>query len=181
MIEDKERWNKKYTNADVPLHVTPLIEKFLLHVKGTKALDIACGAGRNSKYLLDYGFEVDAVDISDIALLQVDSRANTIEVDLDSFQIPKNSYDLILNINYLDRKLIEKIKEALHVKGIIMFQTFVDPEEEGFKVPSNSAYLLRKNELQEAFIEFDIIYYEEYIDTNIRGEKVKIASLVAQK
>jgi len=181
VIEDKARWNRKYAALDMPSKVTPLIEKFHVHVKGVKALDIACGAGRNTSYLLDNGFEVDAIDISDIALSKVDPRANTIEVDLDTYEIPKKSYNLIVNINYLDRKLIPKIKEALHVGGVIMFQTFVDPQQDGFHVSSNKEYLLGKNELKEVFSEFSILHYDEYIDENMRGEKVKIASLVAQK
>ena len=45
----------------------------------------------------------------------------------------------------------------------------------------NPNYLLKKNELLDVFKEFDIIYYEEKDDSNLRGEKNKIASLIAKK
>ena len=35
---------------------------------GRRALDIACGDGRNAAYLARLGFEVDAVDVSDVAI-----------------------------------------------------------------------------------------------------------------
>jgi len=41
--------------------------------------------------------------------------------------------------------------------------------------------LLRQNELLHAFIGLKIIYYEEKLDVNLRGEKIKVASLVARK
>jgi len=46
---------------------------------------------------------------------------------------------------------------------------------------TNLDYLLRKNELLHSFIGLDVIYYEERIDTNLRGERIKVASIVAQK
>jgi hypothetical protein len=51
-----------------------------------------------------------------------------------------------------------------------------------FKIPTmNLDYLLRRNELLHSFIGLDIIYYEERIDTNKNGDRVKIASIVAKK
>jgi hypothetical protein len=51
-----------------------------------------------------------------------------------------------------------------------------------FKIPTmNLDYLLRKNELLHAFIGLDIIYYEEKIRVNKKGDRVKVASLVAKK
>ncbi len=181
MIEDKVRWNEKYKTLSLPSHVTPLIKKYLHTVNGIQALDIACGAGRNSNFLLENSLHVDAVDISDEALALVDAKANKIEADLDTYILEKNRYDVIINVNFLSRRLFSEIKEALIDGGIVMFQTFVHTNEEGFKMPSNEAYLLKTNELLQAFNGFEIIYYEEYIDENIRGEKVKIAALVARK
>ena len=45
----------------------------------------------------------------------------------------------------------------------------------------NPDYLLKKNELLNAFINLDVIYYEEVNGVNLRGEKNKTASLVAKK
>jgi SAM-dependent methyltransferase len=102
------------------------------------------------------------------------------EVDLDTYNLEINKYDLIVNINYLSRRLIPQIKEALRSGGIIIFETFIIAHGD-FSQPMNPEFLLRKNELLHSFIGFDIIYYEERYATNLRGEKTHVASLVARK
>ena len=181
MLEDKIRWNQKYAKDDIPTEPSQLLKEYLLHVEGRQALDIACGAGRNTYHLLERGFSVDALDISDKALLHVDNRANKIEADLEDYRLKRDYYDVILNFNFLERKIISQIKEALHVGGVIMFQTFVATDEEGFKVPSNPDYLLQSGELLERFKGFEVIHYSEYNDINRHQERVKKAALVAKK
>jgi len=182
MIEDKERWNKRHVEKPMRHYVEPVIEKYISHVNVGKALDIACGVGRNTHFLAEKGFVVDAVDLSDYALGQVreSDTIHKIEVDLDSYDLEKNRYDLIVNINYLNRRLFPQIKEALKSGGIIIFETFIIAHGD-FEQPTNPEYLLRRNELLHAFIGLDVIYYEEREDTNLRGEKTSVATLVAQK
>jgi len=182
MIEDKERWNIRHVEKPMRKNVEPVIEKYISMASGNKALDIASGTGRNTHFLADKGFYVDAVDLSDYALSQIkdDEKINKIEVDLDSYNLQKNAYDLIININYLNRRLLPQIKEALQPNGLLIFETFIVAHGD-FNQPANPEYLLRENELLHAFIGFDIIYYEEKDDRNLRGEKTRVASLVARK
>nr|WP_321265743.1 methyltransferase domain-containing protein [uncultured Sulfurimonas sp.] len=183
MIEDKQRWNEKYKQDHKQGSVAPIVEKYIEHVNIGQALDVACGLGRNTNFIELKGFSVDAVDISDYALESIKKTANikTIEADLDKYNITPNKYDLIVNINYLNRRLVSQMKDGLKSGGVIIFETFLLAHGE-FKIPTmNLDYLLRKNELLHSFIGLDIIYYEERIDTNLQGERVKIASLVAKK
>jgi len=183
MIEDKKRWNERY--LDNPMHtiVSPLVEKYISHANVGQALDVACGTGRNTHFLADLGYCVDAVDISDYALSKVKKSAtiNKIDADLDKYNLTPNKYDLIVNINFLNRRLVSQMKEALHVGGVVIFETFIVAHGD-FQMPTtNLDYLLRKNELLHSFIGLDIIYYEEKIDTNLKGERIKTASIVAKK
>jgi len=182
MIEDKERWNKRYKEKPFRTWVEPLLEKYVERANVGYALDIACGEGRNTHFLAEKGFEVDAVDLSDYALSKVkdDLRIHKIEADLDFYNLEKNKYDLVVNINYLNRRFFHQIKEALKPDGIVIFETFIIAHGD-FDNPQNPEYLLRRNELLHAFIELDIIYYEERLDINMRGEKTMVASLVAKK
>ena len=183
MLEDKQRWNERYLDNPMPTTVSPLLEKYINHVNIGQAIDIACGTGRNSHFLADLGFCVDAVDISDYALDKVKNSAtiNKIDADLDKYNLASNKYDLIVNINFLNRRLVSQMKEALHVGGVVIFETFIVAHGD-FQMPTtNLDYLLRKNELLHSFIGLDVIYYEEKIDTNLRGEKIKVASIVAKK
>ena len=183
MLEDKKRWNERYLEDPMPQNVSPIVEKYIEHVNIGNALDVACGTGRNTHFLADLGFNVDAVDISDYALDRVrkSSTINKIETDLDKYNITPNKYDLIVNVNYLNRRLLSQMKDALRSGGVVMFETFIVAHGD-FNLPTtNLDYLLRKNELLHSFIGLDIIYYEERIDTNLKGERIKVASLVAKK
>jgi len=183
MIEDKKRWNERYLENEMPTSVSPLLKKYIGNANVAQAIDIACGTGRNTHFLADVGFCVDAVDISDVALSKIKNSAtiNKIEADLDKYNLTPNKYDLIVNINFLNRRLVSQMKEALHVGGVVIFETFMIAHGD-FQMPTtNLDYLLRKNELLHSFIGLDIIYYEEKIDINNKGERVKVASIVAKK
>ena len=183
MQEDKQRWNERYLDNPMPQTVSPIVEKYIEHVNVGQAIDVACGTGRNAHFLADLGFLVDAVDISDYALERVreSSTINKIDTDLDKYNLTPNKYDLIVNVNYLNRRLVSQMKDALKSGGVVMFETFIVAHGD-FNLPTtNLDYLLRKNELLHSFIGLDVIYYEERIDINLRGEKIKIASIVAKK
>lgn len=182
MLDDKERWNKRHIEKPMRESVEPILEKYIDLAHSGDALDLACGVGRNTHYMADKGFLVDAVDISDYALSEVKSMAtiNKIEADLDKYNLKVNKYDLVVNINYLSRRLLPQIKEALKSGGVLIFETFIVAHGD-FTQPSNPEFLLRKNELLHSFIGLDIIYYEERDDINLRGEKTRVASLVARK
>jgi len=183
MTEDKQRWNEKHQDKPMPHDVAPILVKYIKEAKVGDALDLACGTGRNTHYLADKGFIVDAIDYSDYALSQIKnlSTINKQEIDIDNYTIKPNSYDLILNINYLDRRLFPQIKDALKPGGIVIFETFIIAHGEVYHQPTNLDFVLRKNELLHAFIGIDIIYYEEHEEINLRGERIKVASLVGRK
>jgi SAM-dependent methyltransferase len=183
MQEDKQRWNERYLDNPMPQSVSPLLERYIEHAKVGQAIDIACGTGRNTHYLAEKGFMVDAVDISDYALDKVrkSSTINKIDSDLDKYNLTPNKYDLIVNVNYLNRRLVSQMKDALKSGGLLVFETFIVAHGD-FNMPTmNLDFLLRKNELLHSFIGLEVIYYEEKIDVNLRGERTKVASLVAKK
>jgi 2-polyprenyl-3-methyl-5-hydroxy-6-metoxy-1,4-benzoquinol methylase len=70
-IKDKEKWDAKYREKEQllkPRQASKNLQDFIEHCKGTRALDIACGSGRNSIFLAECGFEVDALDIAEVAI-----------------------------------------------------------------------------------------------------------------
>lgn len=182
VLEDKIRWNQKYLSCPMPGYVAPVVERYIKYAKPGKALDIACGTGRNTCFIAASGFDVDAVDISDYALSQIipSPRINTIEADLDRYVFEESAYDLIVNCNFLDRSHFGMIKKALKPSGVLIFETFVEADGEGFHQPSNPDFLLKTNELLDVFGELDVIYYEEQEMTNLRGERVNVASFVGR-
>lgn len=182
-MDDKTRWNAKHQNIPMPKNPSNILIKHVKPSDGKRALDIACGTGRNTHYLANLGYHIDAVDISDYALSQIKRTNNihSIESDLTHYSIAPNRYDLIININYLERKLFPSMIEGLTDEGILIFETFITAHEEGYHNPSNPDFLLQPNELPTAFSALKILFYEERYVTNMYGEKVKIASFVGQK
>ncbi len=182
-MDDKTRWNTKHQNVPMPTSPSEIIIKNVKPSQGCRALDIACGTGRNTHYLAELGFEVDAVDISDYALSQINhtNKIHTIESDLSNYCITPNNYDLIININYLERKLFSGMVEGLNRGGILIFETFIAAHKPGYHNPSNPDFLLQLNELPTKFSTLKILFYEEYDKKNMYGEKVKIASFIGQR
>ncbi len=183
MTNDKERWNIRHVKKPMKKTVSPILQKYIPHAKVGVALDLACGTGRNTHFLEDLGFKVDAVDFSDYALDSIRDSPNItkIDTDLDIYDLKQNTYDLILNTNYLNRRLMAQMKDALVDDGVIIFETFIVAHEKPENGSMNSDYLLKKNELLDAFCELEIIYYEEKDAINSFGEKINVASLVAKK
>lgn len=182
--KDKERWNKKYENQLlVPHDVVNVVKEFSSMAKGKRALDIACGMGRHSKFLAQQGFEVEALDISEVAIESLGHEANIFAkvVDFGAYTLNENAYDLIVCTYFLERKLFPQIGKALKDEGILIFETFMH-HEKNTKVPSNKDFLLYEGELKKSFSEgFERVHYNEFLDEGLCGDITMKASIVVKK
>ena len=188
-VEDKIKWDKKYSeNIDLLEAREPskAVVNNYKECSGNRALDLASGAGRNSLFLEDNGFEVDAVDISKFALdiLQGRSKYNKINpilADLDEFDLGEERYDFIVKCNFLDRELIERAKRALKIGGVMVVETYVE-DEENEKKNSNPNFLLKKDELLEIFKNgFEILEYKTFWNESFEKYRMKKASIVVKR
>lgn len=133
-----------------------------------KVLDVAMGAGRNSVFLASKGFDVEGVDSSQEAIKNAldhakDKRVeiSTHLVDLEKdFFIKKESYDIIICFNFLQRSLIPYIKKGLRPGGIVVYETYIVDQAQ-FGRPTNPDYLLKHNELLDLFHDFRCLRYHE--------------------
>lgn len=149
-----------------------------------RALDIAMGEGRNAVFLAKKGFVVDGVDYSEVALRKAKRMARenqvditTINADLNHYQIKPDTYEVIVNIDFLLRSLIPGIRKGLKRGGVVIFETLTvdqlkNPEGQGIR----RDWLLNKGELKEFFKDYQILHYAETND----GKNAK-ASLIAMK
>ncbi len=180
MNQDRIKWNQKYINGEHPTNPSEIVKKFYSLAPKGRVLDIATGTGRNALFLANQGFDVDAIDISEVGLSKlsgVHPRLNLICADLDFFDIPKERYSLILNIRYLNRRLFPYIKEGLIPGGVLIFETYLESTDMNESATSCRDYLLRENELLHAFLSLKILFYQE-----AKTEDQKdAASLVAVK
>jgi tellurite methyltransferase len=188
----REKWNRRYAEPGfTPFPDTPsewLLENEGLLGRGGRALDVACGDGRNSRYLAEaLGFAVEAIDVSDVASealraaaasrgLAVAARA----VDLEVEPLPAGPYDLIVNLNYLQRDLFGPVAAALRPGGVLVFETFTQAHVTELGHEFDPGFLLAPNELLHAFPALLVRHYRE--GTVERGGRPRaVASLVAQR
>lgn len=178
------KWDTRFRSESCVLGKDPSrylvdnVELIMSLVPGTKALDIACGEGRNSIYLAKMGFRVSGLDISTAGLEKgrqwmvregviIDFRA----ANLEQFEFTEQ-YDLILNCNFLLRDLIPKSVAALSTGGIFVFDTLVDSPF----VPNNhnKAHLLQPGELVRIFQGFPgkILCHEEKLHDEMPTAKL---------
>jgi tellurite methyltransferase len=189
MEKDRIKWNKKHLESSESDKPSNIVMDFCRMAKNKRALDIACGTGRNTIFLAQQGFTVDAVDISQVGLKKLTGKNLSIRpvcADLDHFDIAPHHYDLIINIRYLNRRLFPYIKEGLVSGGVLIFESFMDnpsKDKNGSNKdhqPSCRDYLFRENELLHGFLSLTVKYYREF-KAQETGLSPWMASLVALK
>jgi len=190
MEEDQKRWDKRYRERkpDLNRSANTILKKYLTSLPRGKALDLAAGEGRNAVFLAENGFEVEAVDISPVAISWARklARARGVKIkamaaDLDTYRFPTERYDLILDFYFLDRRLIPRIKKGLKKGGMVVFETYTAEQKKlGTGGPGQTKYVLKPNELLRLFRGFHILFYREGVFQE-GGKRRAIASLIAQK
>ncbi|MDW3651054.1 MAG: methyltransferase domain-containing protein [Bacteroidia bacterium] len=193
-MTDRERWNEKYRNRKLSSYKSGASDWLLEHedilqeLEKGSALDIASGFGRNSFYLEKLGFQVDAVDVSDLAIDWLNEEAKKDGLNIQGYQVnlaeqdfPQAGYQVIICFNFLFRELFPKIIYSLKEGGLLFYETVYTDDHEILGNKMNTDYVLQKNELLHAFRELRILSYREKIVEMKSGRKKALASLLAKK
>jgi tellurite methyltransferase len=171
-----ESWNRRYAAGEkLDLAPLPLVERFAANLPAGDALDLACGPGRHAIYLAERGWRVTAVDGSPIAIDALRARsekgsidARLADLERGGFAIPENTFDLVLDILYLQRDLIPGLKAAVRPGGhAIVMVLLADPAD-----VEESATRTAKGELAAFFEDWQILH---------SSEEAGLAGLVARK
>jgi SAM-dependent methyltransferase len=164
-----------------------LLQEWIDHIPCGRALDVACGAGRNALFLAARGFTVDAVDISGAALDLARSRAqqaglliNWIEHDLDEPLALDAQYALIVVMRYVNLPLLRQLTGNLARGGFLVCEQHLVTDEEVIG-PSDSAYRVARGALRAAAKDLRIHHLEEAIVQDPDKRNAALARLVAQK
>lgn len=166
---DEAKWDRIYlSRTEQPAQPDKMLMSLehLLPRTG-RALDLACGTGGNSLWLAARGLDVDAWDISDVALEQLTTAAqsqglalSTRKVDLNLTSPPEETWDLIVVNRFLDRDLAAAIAAALAEGGLLFYQTFTrEKVNEGG--PRQKDYLLEPSELLALFPTLRVLVFHD--------------------
>jgi SAM-dependent methyltransferase len=136
--------------------------------RGGRALDLAAGTGRHTRFLLDMGLSVTAVDrdVDDLRGFANPAMCELRAIDLETGAPDSvvaqlgGGYDGIVVTNYLHRPLLRPLAAALAPEGVLIYETFMVGNER-FGRPRNPDFLLRPGELLDAFAPLTIAAFEQ--------------------
>ncbi len=123
---DRIRWEEKYA-AGSHCNETPVrfVAEALVGAPRGRALDVACGRGRHAIVLADLGYEVDAIDISPLALEYARERAGSrairfLESDLDVADLEEQAYQAVVSVDFSSQALAPRLVRALAPGGVLV-------------------------------------------------------------
>ncbi len=184
--EDRIRWNHRFSHPGFIPDWAPDVRLLgrLSELPKGRALELACGVGANALFLAKRGWEVTAVDLSDVAIERLRRAANAEGVikqvhlqlvDLGTWDFPVEAFEVVICTRFLDRSLCSKMAAALAPGGVLYYRTYTVAHLEknpGFQPD----YLLQPGELRTLFPDLLEMHYDE-----IEDESGATAILLAQK
>jgi tellurite methyltransferase len=169
---DRLRWEARHSENRTPNPPPESLSRLpaALH-DSALALDVACGTGRNALVVANLGYQVVALDVAWAAVQRLpgDARLLPVQADLDAWPFAADAFDLVLQINFLDRTRIPDLLRSVKPGGHILIDTFLDaghPNETG---PSSPAFRLRPGELATWASQWDVLLCEESDGPTARG------------
>jgi tellurite methyltransferase len=186
---DRQKWDQKYAEGAYQARTWPsgLLEAWLDKFPPGRALDIGCGSGRNALRIAEAGYQVDALDISNVALERGRNSArergleiNFQQTDLDTLELEPNQYQLITIIRYVNRQITQTIVNALAPGGWLLFEhhlrTPIDVDG-----PRSPSFRLAPQEPLAMFSELRILHYQEAIKVERDERPMAIVELIGCK
>jgi len=186
---DRVKWDERYLSGAYGdrRHPSAVLEQWIGRLPPGRALDLACGAGRNALYLAAHGFTVDAVDISGEALAiarasaqRTGLRVNWIEHDLDEPLALTADYALILVVRYMNLPLIRELTPRLAPGGYLVCEQHLVTAAEVVG-PSDPAFRVKPGELEQLAEGLRVHFFEETLTRDPDQRPVALARLVAQR
>src|SRR5262249_10426617 len=178
------RWEERYRQRDCDPEPAKLVVETARAMLPGKALDLACGAGRNALWLAEHGWSVTAVDGAAGAIEMLRHRAaergltvDALVADLENgeYRIEPSAWDLIVICYYLQRDLFEPAKAGTIPGGLLLATVHVTEagEEPTYK-------RLKPGELESYFHGWEIVHRYEGRPNGAANPR-RVAEIVARR
>jgi tellurite methyltransferase len=186
-LDDRAAWDERHRGRDAPGEPEPfLIEMLPLMPRGL-ALDVAAGRGRHSLALARAGNKVAALDYSETGLRTLLNSARPqglpiwpVVADVMSFPLGSERYNVIVDVNFLERELFAAFKTALRAGGMLLVDTFL-VDQAALGHPRDPRYLLGRYELTALLSGLEILRHREGIVTYPNGTKAARAAALGRR
>ena len=185
-------WDERFRTGSYPRDPdpSPVLRRYIATLPKGRALDVATGTGRNSVFLAESGYDVDAIDQSreglDVARENarrrgVEDRIQWIQADVPTYEFPDEEYDLITISFYRALDRLTDIKEALAPGGYLFVEHHLRSTEPTPSGPSSDRYRYGANELLGACLDLTVLYYDETTRERPRDKRRANARILARK
>jgi tellurite methyltransferase len=148
---------------------SPFVERMRDRLSPGRALDFACGAGRDAVFLALGGWRADAWDHDPEALARADALAarhgvsvvtRVLEIEPETLPDPGAGWNTIVVCRFLDRRCFPWLASALAPGGTLAYETFRRGQE-AYGRPRQARFLVEPGELRTAFPGLVVEHYEE--------------------
>lgn len=197
---DRIKWNGHYQGrpCKAMAEPNPLLAEWLSRLEVAsmppRAVDLACGTGRHALYLARHGWQVDAMDISGVALDSLAAVARRERLVVNCLQrdfepVPPSAlepfererYDLAVMMRYTNLPLIAAVARAVRPGGYLVAEAYLKATEPD-DGPRNPAYRVAPGEFEAvAGRDFDIIECREGLARGRSGSQVAVVQLVGRR
>lgn len=183
-------WDERFRSGEYPtdLDPAPVLRSYIEATEDGRAMDVACGPGRNAVFLAERGYEVDALDQSleglrltreKAAERGVGDRINPIQADATRYDYPAERYDLVTISFYRTLDRLGDIKAALKPGGSLFYQHHLRADPPAEAGPSSDRHRFRSNELLHACLDLTVLHYEESSE-RWRGDRSSTVTIIAR-
>ncbi len=188
---ERDKWDARYRAGAYSerAHPTALLADWLDRSPRGRALDVACGAGRNAVFLASAGYAVDAVDISSAGLERGRATAEQRGVDVGWHcadleelpgALPRGPYDLVVWVRYVNASLWPEIVSRLAPGGHVLVEQHLVTSAEVVG-PTSAAFRLAPGELGRAATGLVPVYAREGLVVDPDGRTAALAQLIARR
>lgn len=188
---ERDKWDARYRDGayESRTHPTALLASWLPQLPRGRALDVACGAGRNALFLAANGYSVTALDISRVALergrrsaeergLAIDWRCADLDGDL-ALALPAGPFDLIIWVRYVHRTLLPQLIARLAPGGALLCEQHLLTGQ-AVAGPTSAEFRLAPGELSAAAHGLRIEHSFEGLVADPDGRSVALAQLIGK-
>ncbi|MGH7931918.1 MAG: class I SAM-dependent methyltransferase [Candidatus Binataceae bacterium] len=189
MNEDTRKvWEDRFRAGGAVGEPEPSVLEMIPLLPREIALDLAAGMGRNAIALARAGIPVVAADFSAVAMRALRETALTqalpitpVVANLEAaFPFRPRSFTTIVNVNFLSRDLIPRLKDSLRPGGMLLFDTFIiDQAASGH--PRDPRFLLQHYELRELLTGMELLRYREGLTVYPDGKQSWRAAALARR
>ena len=195
----KDKWNKRYSSEEYFFGKEPndFLKEQIEKIKPGNALFLGEGEGRNSVYAATLGWDVDAIDVSDVGKEKAitlaeenDTSINYIIDDVFTRDYCNKKYDAVVLIYFhipKDRRdsfypqILDSLKEGGALIQLVYDEEHLKHNSNG---PSDINMLYTLEEIAELFIDLEFVKFQKETFTRTtfgQGEQATVIKFVGKK